>query len=288
MPASPRSVPADPSAPERSLFPYLFGALFLLTFLGSYRIVEVRPLLLFEAEGRRNIWRFLAGTFPPDLSAQFLGLLVRPFLETIWISVLGTLIAIAIGFPLGLLATNSLMFAGPLHEVDLRGAPGRRLSLVAPYVVARGILSVFRSIPELVWAFMFVRVYGLGAAAGIMALGVSYGGMLGKVYSEILEGANARPIEALQAAGANRLQMVLYGYLPQAFPQIVSYSLYRWECAIRASTIMGFVGAGGLGQEIEVSMRMFNFHQVLTLVAILFLLVAGVDVLSAKIRRRIR
>jgi phosphonate transport system permease protein len=154
-------------------------------------------------------------------------------------------------------------------------------------VLARGILSVFRCIPEFVWAFMFVRAVGLGPFPGVLAIGVSYGGMLGKVYSEILENLAVQPSEALQATGASRPKVLLYGMLPQALPQLVSYTLYRWECAVRASAILGFIGAGGLGQQIELSMRMFNFHEVITLVLILLLLVSVVDFLSAKARKAI-
>ncbi len=277
---------AAPSRPDRGLFPYLFGGCLLVTTVLSWHAAQVRPLLLFEAEGRRNILKFVAGAFPPALSFDFLHLLVRPFFETIWISVLGTAIAVAIGFPLGFLATSNIAWSGILHATDA-GAPLRRAAKIAPYAAVRLLLSVFRSIPEYVWAFMFVRVVGLGPVPGVLAIGVSYGGMLGKVYSEILEGVNEQPIEALQATGAGRAQIVLYGFLPQVLPQFVSYTLYRWECAIRASAILGFVGAGGLGQQLELSMRMFQFNEVMTLVAILFALVAAVDWLSAALRRRI-
>ena len=284
LPGSPAR--AVPSRPERRLFPYLLGACLLITFLLSWRASEVRPLLLFEADGRRNIWKFLVGAFPPAVSPDFLALLGRPLLETIWISVLGTAIAVAIGFPLGILATSRITWSGILHATDA-GAPLRRAAKLMPYAAVRLLLSVFRSIPEFVWAFMFVRAVGLGPVPGILAIGVSYGGMLGKVYSEILEGVNERPIEALQATGAGRPAIICYGFLPQVLPQFVSYTLYRWECAIRASAILGFVGAGGLGQQLELAMRMFQFNEVLTLVGILFVLVAGVDWLSAALRRRI-
>ncbi|MGH7323694.1 MAG: PhnE/PtxC family ABC transporter permease, partial [Candidatus Rokuibacteriota bacterium] len=148
-------------------------------------------------------------------------------------------------------------------------------------------LSVFRSIPEFVWAFMFVRAVGLGPFPGVLAIGVAYGGMLGKVYSEILESANPRPLETLRAAGASRLAVVLYGLLPQAMPNVVAYTLYRWECAIRASAILGFVGAGGLGQQIELSMRMFQFDEVLTLLAVLLALVGAVDFVSGRVRAKV-
>ncbi len=269
----------------KSAFGITFALLFLFTFGVSLRVAQVDPRLLFEREALGNLARFVAGMLPPDLSWGFLSLMARPVLETIQISVMGTVIAVLIGLPLGLLATGSLTWSGILHEQ--RPAGGRWLLGFVPYVLARALLSVFRSIPEFVWAFMFVRAVGLGPFPGVLAIGVAYGGMLGKVYSEILEGVNPRPLEALHAGGAGRLGIVLYGFLPQALPNVISYTLYRWECAIRASAILGFVGAGGLGQQVELSMRMFQFDQVVTILGLLFLLVAGVDFVSGKIRARV-
>lgn len=275
-------------ARRHSTFRIVWSILFILTFLGSYRLAQVKPLLLLEPEGRRNIRTFVTGMFPPDLSWEFVSLLGRPIIETIQLSLMGTFMAIVIGLPLGLLATRSLTFTGILNEweiVDSR--PSVFLLRKGTYLLARAILSLFRTIPEFVWAFMFVRAVGLGPFPGVLAIGISYGGMLGKVYSEILEHVNPGPLEALQTTGASRVTILFYGLLPQALPNLVSYTLYRWECAIRASTILGFVGAGGIGQQLEISMRMFNFNQVLTLVAILFVMVAGVDTLSARIRHAI-
>ncbi len=252
--------------------------------MDSWRRAEIDLTVIFDAHGRANLWKFVSGMFPPELSGQFLSLMLRPTFETIQISILGTLIAVGIGFPLGLLGTNTLAVRGILNEADLQGAPIRRGLRTAVYFLARGILSIFRSIPEFVWAFMFVRAVGLGPFPGVLAIGIAYGGMLGKVYSEIFESVNSRPLEALQALGANKLQIFFYGWFPQALPNFVSYTLYRWECAVRASAILGLVGAGGLGQQIEISMRMFNFNEVLTILMILFLMVAGVDYLSAKLR----
>ncbi len=285
------STPASLTLPARrySNFQIVWSVLFILAFLGSYRLAQVKPLLLFEPEGRRNIRAFVTGMFPPDLSWDFLSLLGRPIVETIQLSLMGTFMAVAIGFPLGLLATRSLTFTGILNEREMTDSR-RSVYLLrkGTYLLVRAILSLFRTIPEFVWAFMFVRAVGLGPFPGVLAIGISYAGMLGKVYSEILEHVNPGPLEALQATGASRLTILLYGLLPQALPNLVSYTLYRWECAIRASTILGFVGAGGIGQQIEISMRMFNFNQVLTLVGILFVMVAGVDTLSARIRRVIQ
>ena len=222
--------------------------------------------------------------FPPELSWDFLELMVRPTLETIQISIMGTVIAVIIGFPLGLMATSTFSFQGILHEAEFKGSGVRHGLKVCGYASARALLSLFRCIPEFVWAFMFVRAVGLGPFPGVLAIGVAYGGMLGKVYSEIFESVNYGPLEALQSTGAGRLQLFFYAWFPQVLPNVVSYTLYRWECAVRTSAILGLVGAGGLGQQIEISIRMFNFHEVTTLLVILFGLVAAADFISAKIR----
>ena len=288
MTHSPRSFPSAGSVARfgpRSYFGITFAVLFVLTLGASLRVAQVDPRLLFEREALHNLARFIGGMFPPNLSPSFLSLMARPVLETIQISVMGTVIAVLIALPLGLLATGSLTWSGILHEQR----PARRRWLLGflPYALARALLSVFRSIPEFVWAFMFVRAVGLGPFPGVLAIGVAYGGMLGKVYSEILEGVNPQPLEALHASGASWVGLALYGLLPQALPNVISYTLYRWECAIRASAILGFVGAGGLGQQLELSMRMFQFDEVLTILGLLFLLVAGVDFVSGKIRARV-
>jgi phosphonate transport system permease protein len=276
--------PADrfPASTGSGAFPWLLAAAGGLTVAASLRVAEVDPRLLVDRQSLANVGRFVSGAMPPRLDPEFLGFLLRPAAETIQISVMGMVIAILLGAPLALLATSSLTWRGILHERTSRRA--RWMLGRVPYGVARALLSVFRSIPEYVWAFMFVRAVGLGPFAGVLALGVAYGGMLGKVYSEILEGVTPRPLEALHAAGAGRVGIVLYGLVPEALPHVVSYTLYRWECAIRASAIMGFVGAGGLGQQIELSMRMFQFDEVVVVLAMLLVLVGAVDLVSGRIR----
>lgn len=274
-----------PGSASKALFPYLLTAGFLVVLAGSLRVAQVDPRRLVEGDALGNVARFLRGGFPPNLSPPFLSQMVRPMIETVQISVMGTFIAVLIGVPLGLLATSSLGWSGILHE--RRSATGRWLLGFVPYAVARALLSVFRSIPEYVWAFMFVRAVGLGPFPGVLAIGVAYGGMLGKVYSEILEGVNPRPLETLHASGASKTGIVLYGLVPQALPSFVSYTLYRWECAIRASAILGLVGAGGLGQQVELSMRFFQFDEVFTLLGLLLCLVAAVDFISGRLRARV-
>ncbi len=269
----------------KAAFPYLFAFFFFLALVGSYRVAEVDPWVFFTAQGQQTLLSFLSGMFPPELSWEFLRLAVPAVVETVQISVMGTALAVLVGFPFGLVAAGTLMWAGPLHEAGFSSA--RRLGGFVLYVLARALLSVMRAIPELVWALMFVRAVGLGAFAGVLAIGVSYGGILGKVYSEILEAVDPAALEALQATGASRIQVFFYAVLPQAFPQLLSYTLYRWECALRAAAVMGFVGAGGIGQQVEISMRMFRFQEVLTLIGFLAVLVAALDALSARVRKKV-
>lgn len=244
--------------------------------------VDVRALLGVDA--RAQVARMVADMVPPETSLSFLTLMVWPVVETLQISIMGMVIAISIAVPMSLFATSTLTWTGILHERD---AAASRVLGFAPYAMARSALSVLRSVPEFVWALMFVRAVGLGPAAGALAIGVTYGGMLGKVYSEILEGVNLRPAESLQASGAGRVSVIAYGMVPAALPALVSYTLYRWECAIRTSAVLGFVGAGGIGQQIELSLRMFNFRELATLLIMLWLFVIAVEAASASVRRRL-
>ena len=151
----------------------------------------------------------------------------------------------------------------------------------------RGLLIFLRSVPEIVWALLFVRAVGLGPSAGVLAIAITYGGMLGKVYAEIFESVDPRPARALLAAGSPRLAAFAYGVLPNAAAEVLSYTVYRWECAIRASVVMGFVGAGGLGQQIDLSLRMFAGGEVASMLLTFFALVLLADRLSRLLRNRL-
>ena len=144
----------------------------------------------------------------------------------------------------------------------------------------RGLLIFLRSVPEIVWALLFVRAVGLGPTAGVLAIAITYAGMLGKVYAEILESVDQRPMHALLQGGSGRLSAFVYGLLPNAAAELTSYTVYRWECAIRASVVMGFVGAGGLGQQIDLSLRMFAGGEVASMLLTFLLLVLLADALS--------
>ncbi|MEJ2173701.1 MAG: ABC transporter permease subunit [bacterium] len=244
----------------------------------ALRITEFNPAVLFEPGNAHTMGRFLGQFIPPATSPDFLRLVGKSTLETLAIANVGIALAFLIAFPLSLLTTNALSKSaiGPARDWRLRRAlryPGRAL------------LIFLRGIPELVWALLFVRAVGLGPTAGVLALAITYGGMLGKVYAEIYESSATQPARALMQSGAGRLQTFFYAVLPVVLPEMVSYTVYRWECAVRASVIMGFVGAGGLGQQLELSMRMLNGAEACTILLTFLLLVLLADAVSALFRR---
>jgi len=252
--------------------------LFVLLLWPGFTLTEFDPGVLFDPRNREIMGKFLGTFFPLERSPDFLRLLLKSTLETLAIATAGMTIAMMIALPLALVVTRSLSISRIGPGAGWRA--GRWLR-----VPARFALTFFRSIPEIVWALLFVRAVGLGPAAGVLAIGITYGGMLGKVYSEIFESGDTRPAAALLEAGGGRLAAFGYGMLPVALPELVSYSVYRWECAVRASVIMGFVGAGGLGQQMELSMRMLSGGEVSTILLVFLLLVALADAVSALLRR---
>ncbi len=240
-------------------------------------LAEFKPWVLLSADSLAPTLRFLADFFPPRLDAPFLLLVARETWRTVAIATAGLALALLLAVPLALLSVRSL---------SLSALAGRMGPLPAALRWAvRGVLVVLRSVPELIWALVFVRVVGLGPTAGVLAIALTYGGMLGKVYAEILESGDGHAATVLLRNGAGRLQAFFYGLLPQNAAELTSYTVYRWECAIRSSAVLGFVGAGGLGQQMDNSMKMFNGAEVATLLAVFVLLVALTDRLSAFLRR---
>ncbi len=229
--------------------------------------------------GTGPIERFVSEMFPPDLSAATLRATFIGLLETFQMSLIGALLGALIALPLGALATREESASG--------ASRGERLARSFPYHLSRFVLNVFRSVPDILWALVFVVALGLGPFPGTLALAVHSAGVLGKLYSETLEAVPGRPVEALRSAGAGSLQALLFGRLPQAAEGFASLTLYQWECNMRSATILGFVGAGGIGQEILISMNLFDYPKVATLVAATVLVVLAVDRFSAAVRRRL-
>ena len=243
-------------------------------------LADFRPALLFDPQNLRTMGHFLATFLPPERSPEFLGLLFKATLETLAMATAGIALAMLIASPLAVLVTRSLSVSrlGPVRHAHLGTTVRWTL---------RVLMTLLRGIPELVWALVFVRVFGLGAAAGVAALAITYGGMLAKVYAEILESTDTAPARALLESGSPRGGALLYGLLPNALPELVSYTVYRWECAVRASVVMGFVGAGGLGQLMDQSMKMLNGSEAATILGTFLILVLLADALSAWLRRQL-
>ena len=149
----------------------------------------------------------------------------------------------------------------------------------------RSVLIVLRSVPELVWALLFVRIVGLGPTSGVLAIALAYSGMLGKVYADILESGEPHATQSLLRNGTGRMQAFFYALLPQTAAELTSYTVYRWECAIRSSAVLGFVGAGGLGQQMDSSMKMFNGSEVSSMLIVFMVLVWLADKISAWLRQ---
>jgi phosphonate transport system permease protein len=245
----------------------------------SYRLSGGDVAALFAPDARAAMAEFARGFWPPAHGAELLRSLARPLLETIAIAFLGLSLALLLGVPLAFLA------AAP----DLLATDGERPGRLrrATWMAARLVLNLMRSIPELVWALVFVRALGLGPAAGVLAIGVGYGGIVGKVFAEIFESTPRAAAHGLAASGATPLRAFAFGILPPALPLLASYTLYRFDCALRASAVLGLVGAGGIGLQLELSIKMFAYDEVATMIVALFAIVAGVDLLSERLRRRI-
>lgn len=250
-----------------------------------WRAAEVRPAALVDPAAAASVWRFLRGLFPPDLSTEFLRVVLSATLRTLAIALAGTVLSVGIGMPLGFLATATLWRRGILLSGERRGLSTTLLALLSR--AARALLGFLRAIPDLMWGLLFVVAVGLGSLAGTLALAVSYGGVLGRVCADVFEDVDPRPLEALHASGATRAQVFLRAVWPQAAPAVTAYTLYTFECAVRAAAVLGFVGAGGIGYEINLSMRLFSYGEVLTLILAFVVLLTAADALSRYFRQRL-
>ncbi len=243
-------------------------------------ISEFQPAILFDRQSLGATGRFLADFFPPAHTPEFLLMLLSETWKTVAIATAGLTLALLGAIPATLLVTGRL-------SISMLGTGRMRLTSSLVRHGVRQLLVLLRSVPELVWALLLVRIIGLGPTAGVLAIALTYCGMLGKVYAEILESSESQASDALLANGSSRLTALLYGTLPQAASELVSYTVYRWECAIRGSVVMGFVGAGGLGQRMDESMKMLSGGEVCSMLIVFVLLVAAADAVSKILRRRL-
>jgi phosphonate transport system permease protein len=240
-------------------------------------LTEFKPWVLLEPDALTPALRFLADFVPPKMDGDFLALVARETWRTVAIATAGLTLALLLAVPLALLSVRVLSISALTGRMALMPAVVRQL--------VRWLLIVLRSVPELIWALVFVRVVGLGPTAGVLAIALTFGGMLGKVYAEILDSGETHGTTSLLRNGSGRLQAFLYALLPQNAAELTSYTVYRWECAIRSSAVLGFVGAGGLGQLMDASMKMFNGSEVATMLLVFMALVWLADKISAWLRQ---
>ena len=248
----------------------LINLLLVFVILGavaaSFAYLSLDLKALVDNGGLGQMGGYAARFLSPDLSAEHLRAVGRGALETLAMSGLGTLLAIALGLLLALPAAGR--FGWPLQ-----GA-------------ARLVLNALRAIPELVWAALTVLAAGLGPNAGTLALALHTAGVLGRLFAEALENAPAEPAAALRLQGASQVSAFCFGTLPNLWPQLLAYSLYRWENNIRMASVLGFVGAGGLGQMLYTTLSLFQEAQASTVIIAMLLLVLLVDALSDLLRQR--
>jgi phosphonate transport system permease protein len=220
-------------------------------------------------EERAGAARLLRGFANPDLSPEFLAIVARAAIETMAIAIAGLALSCGIGLPLAVLIAANVDAPRWLRRT------------------ARTTGAVLRGIPELLWALVFVAAVGLGPAAGVFAIALHGSGLLAKLCSEQLEAVDPAPVEAVRLTGASRSATALLATIPQARTGLTSLVLYQWECNIRTATVVGFVGAGGIGQALDISLRLFRYDELSTLVLAVLLLILGVDALSRVVRRRL-
>jgi phosphonate transport system permease protein len=236
-------------------------ALFLLsaqqTGVEAGRLVREMPTIV----------EFTFSLFPPD--GSYLGPSIGPLLETIQIAIIATTLGAVLAIPAGFAAARNVV-----------GNP-------VGYRVTRFVLSVFRTLPEVIVAAVFVAAFGLGAVAGIMALILFTFGFVAKLFSESIEAVDPGPIEAIRASGGNTVQMAAYGILPQVLPQFFSYSLYSFEVNVRIAVILGIVGAGGIGQLMMRSFQFLQYQQLAMIILVIFAAVVVIDALSTALRSRL-
>jgi phosphonate transport system permease protein len=245
-------------------------AALLALVVASFWTLNLQWAQFLSLDAARSMGRFVAEFFPPDLSAPFLRKVMVGAAETLAMSALGTLLAAIAGLALALPASR-------LHAQDKAYAR-------AP---TRLVLNALRSIPELVWAALLLISAGLGPFAGTLALAFHTSGVLGRLFAEAVENAAPGPADALRAQGVGTVQVFCYATLPQVLPQLMSYTLYRWENNIRAAAVLGVVGAGGLGQLLSFHMGLFHMGKTATILGAMLLLVALVDALSYLWRHRL-
>lgn len=244
----------------------------VIVFIFSLTSIQWNKDLL-HSGGGATLFKITKSLFQPDLSISTLQLALKSTWITLVYAATGISLALVIAFVFGIMASGILANSSFGHWLSL--------------AVFRGILGFMRAIHELVWAWIFVAAIGLSPFAAIFALAIAYGGALGRVFADILKDVPPNPLNSLKSSGATNLQILLYAYIPMTASNMLSYSMYRFECALRASAIMGFVGLGGLGYQIQLSLSELRYNEVWTYMFFLITIVSAVDIWSNMLRKRL-
>jgi phosphonate transport system permease protein len=234
-------------------------------FAQAWVVVQARPQDL--VTGVHGMADIISRSLPPAFD-QF-GPTLMPVLETIDLAIFGTVVGVVLAFPLSILAARNM-------------TPGKPF-----YYAARAVIGVTRSVPDLVWALLFVTAVGLGPFPGALALGVHSVGMLGRLFAEVIEDMDMGPVEALTLTGASRLQVFTHAVVPGVLPSLLGIALYRFDENLRSSLVLGFVGAGGIGFLLLTAMNLFEYRTVAFLLIITFVLVTCAERMSAALRRSV-
>lgn len=263
LPHAPAEIPVPPKDLSRSLFNYGLWALLAAALVWSWAPAEMeRMVFLFTDAG--NMAQYASGFLEPNF--RELDYYISEMILTVQIAVWGTILAVIAAVPFGILCSNNMV---PWYV----------------YQPVRRLMDAFRAINEIVFAVLFVVAVGLGPFAGVMALFVHTTGIFAKLFSESVEAIDPYPVEGIRATGASKLQEIVYGVIPQVLPHWISFALYRFESNVRSATVLGLVGAGGIGQVMFESIRGFYYAETATILIVVVVTVTLVDLLSQQLRK---
>ena len=254
--------PVLPHPPKANIGVLLGWGILLALLAGSWKGADMRPLDLLKDSA--NMAEYAASFFPPDFREWRMYL--QEVLVTVQIALWGTILAVICAIPFGLLSSSNIV-------------------PVWVYQPVRRLMDACRAINEMVFAMLFIVAVGLGPFAGVLALWIHTTGILAKLFSEAVEAIDPQPVEGIRATGANALEEILYGVIPQVLPLWISYSLYRFESNVRSASVVGMVGAGGIGVVLWEIIRGFQYAQTCAVMIMIVATVGLIDVVSARIRK---
>jgi phosphonate transport system permease protein len=246
----------------KSTLTYASWGVFALILMWAWEGADIRPVAL--VTDAANMAEYAAGFFPPDF--HNLDLFLREMTVTVQIAIWGTVLAVVLAIPFGVLSAENV---APLWV----------------YWPMRRLMDMARAINELVFAMLFVVAVGLGPFAGVLALFIHTTGILAKLFSEAVEAIDPRPVEGIRATGATKMQEVIYGIIPQVLPLWISFALYRFESNVRAATVVGLVGAGGIGVLLWEYIRGFYYAETAAVMIVVIITVSLLDILSQRLRK---